>query len=184
MSQREKRRVVLPPDKDDLQRLFEQFGIVQQCRERKEVSRHFTGKRLDDRLSSSSVSVNAGQERQPREDSDQSAVAGGDGSVGGGLGAGDEPLSVLSGEEITAPGLIPIISVQRAYPLTDLCEEILIAGRFVQRERGTGEIGVIIDIGRMARAPVAPAVQQATVGSGHFPADELESLSGGFEPLL
>src|SRR6516164_8497991 len=79
-------------DEDDLHRLCQQLDIVQQGGEREKVAAYLSGKRLEDRLGTAPIGLFAGQHGEPRQHADQGRVAGGDGGVGGRLGARDQPL--------------------------------------------------------------------------------------------
>ena len=94
----------------------EQFGVVEQSREREEIARDLAGKGLDDRLGAAAIGFFAGQDREPGQHPDQGAVAGRDGGIGGGFGARDQPLGVVGGKEIAARRLVPIMAIEDRRP--------------------------------------------------------------------
>ena len=109
------------------------------------------------------IGVVAGQQREPGQHADHRAVAGGHRGVGAGLGAGDQVGGVVGGEEIAAAVRVPVMPVEHADPVARLRQIGGVAGRLVQRQRGAAQIGVVVDAGRMARPPVAPAMAQPPV---------------------
>jgi hypothetical protein len=165
-------------DDDHLQRVLGQLEGADQGRQSVDIALQLAAERGEYLIAALAVDVVAGEVVEADQNLGEHGVAGRGRVIEGGLGAGDQVVDVVGGEEVATRRRIAVMGLDDGDPGFRMIEVAALAGRLEQKHGGAGQVGVVVEGRRMGGAAGAPSVAETPV-DGHRIDNKGKRLAGG-----